>query len=189
MEDIGDAFNSGSSPHARGTRLHCEGGRGLCGIIPACAGNTRKVSSSRARLRDHPRMRGEHISSDDKRISRMGSSPHARGTLYYRRHGGDDRGIIPACAGNTSKRRSRPSLPWDHPRMRGEHILESQTGRRRWGSSPHARGTPDRTMGRPRRHGIIPACAGNTPSKTTSKSSNRDHPRMRGEHSPSNPAE
>ena len=175
----------GSSPHTRGTlrtsrrpkmtrrdhpRMrgeHAEGavrrgGRG--GIIPACAGNTATFDKSRSSV--------------------MGSSPHARGTLFQkasrRCRGGDHPrmrgehvlpphavlavvGIIPACAGNTT-----PLGQWPRPMP---------------GSSPHARGTPNRhqslsTRSRDhprmrgehrRRHGrrrppegIIPACAGNT---------------------------
>ena len=113
----------GSSPHARGAR-------GTCSIRPVC-------------LRDHPRMRGEHL--------------HVRPALHVAQ------GIIPACAGSTSfvetvtpapagssphargaptARQTRPPPPWDHPRMRGEHAV-------RLGLVARDRG-------------IIPACAGST---------------------------
>ena len=52
----------GSSPHARGAR-HIDRRRlGVAGIIPACAGSTKRARTSTARSRDHPRMRGEHRS-------------------------------------------------------------------------------------------------------------------------------
>ena len=38
MADIGDAFNSGSSPRMRGTHMFGIGGQGGKGIIPAYAG-------------------------------------------------------------------------------------------------------------------------------------------------------
>ena len=71
----------GSSPHARGapawnTRINHD-----VGIIPACAGSTDTSRIKRPRIKDHPRMRGEH------------GCLIARNTL-----GG---GIIPACAGST----------------------------------------------------------------------------------------
>ena len=92
------------------------------GIIPACAGNTLDNRFGRGRTWDHPRMRGEHLTFDHWQARVMGSSPHARGTLF----GGVVVvvlvGIIPACAGNTLY----PCIPYptgrDHPRMRGEHF-------------------------------------------------------------------
>ena len=51
----------GSSPHARGTPRLKEMCVPIEGIIPACAGNTRHSPSSLSRVRDHPRMRGEHM--------------------------------------------------------------------------------------------------------------------------------
>ena len=70
----------------------------------------------------------------------------------------------------------------DHPRMRGEHGYACLLVLRKWGSSPHARGTLRRPRMRWRRHGIIPACAGNTRLIAGTKGRNKDHPRMRGEH-------
>ena len=50
----------GSSPHVRGAPLR-EGGKRLeGGIIPACAGSTRRTGRSGRRTWDHPRMCGEH---------------------------------------------------------------------------------------------------------------------------------
>ena len=132
----------GSSPHARGAP-----------VLPASEGE---------RVRDHPRMRGEH---------------RARRALPAGWHR-----IIPACAGSTyrdtdlitlvagssphargARRRRRPRARrcWDHPRMRGEHLFHGFTMlylariipacagstvkallavTREPGSSPHARG-------------------------------------------------
>ena len=50
----------GSSPHARGARSDDWDDGVEVGIIPACAGSTRRRTWSRRRSRDHPRMRGEH---------------------------------------------------------------------------------------------------------------------------------
>ena len=70
----------GSSPRMRGT---------LCGhryaahhyrIIPAYAGNTLSLMGVDCRLRDHPRVCGEHSGSMIISSMQMGSSPRMRGT-------------------------------------------------------------------------------------------------------------
>ena len=175
---------SGSSPHARGTRVVGIGvGLGL-GIIPACAGNTTMTAPAAQEMRDHPRMRGEHtlVSRDDETIP--GSSPHARGTPGVAEFEGFGGGIIPACAGNTTKAGPRRNLTRDHPRMRGEHEAQVIVLRRQHGSSPHARGTRNSNVNDGVKPGIIPACAGNTANGGTQRTSPWDHPRMRGEHMP-----
>ena len=198
-------YVTGSSPHARGARC--------------------RTSLRRSNRRDHPRMRGEHRSQPLRGRNKRGSSPHARGAPAGRARAGSrtrdhprmrgehaprgrgprrGQGIIPACAGSTSDETSlrfcvmgssphaRGALlscwsisprPRDHPRMRGEHLVDLRE--------------------RYRLPGIIPACAGSTPSvleiKTASAGSSPhargarrptqdavgtggDHPRMRGEH-------
>ena len=127
-------------------------------------------------------MRGEHGGRLSARMWRMGSSPHARGTLNPATPEIDQTGIIPACAGNTMTLSSIVSFRWDHPRMRGEHSPSLSLSPSPSGSSPHARGTRNHLHQVATRHGIIPACAGNTFPAVTSDSSSRDHPRMRGEH-------
>ena len=172
----------GSSPHARGT-LFGEELVGLVeGIIPACAGNTHLMHNRIAMVRDHPRMRGEHLREIGSETPQMGSSPHARGTRSPADRMGLLLGIIPACAGNTLPVLSAGAFRRDHPRMRGEHGLSGCGSMRLGGSSPHARGT--RFSRRPAvlGHGIIPACAGNTPGTSPHAAMTRDHPRMRGEH-------
>ena len=127
-------------------------------------------------------MRGEHSAQSLADASMQGSSPHARGTLYSPHMAGDVKGIIPACAGNTSPLLF-PCLSFrDHPRMRGEHPEVRCRGCECRGSSPHARGTPCIPYPTGRCTGIIPACAGNTSWRYDSTCQAWDHPRMRGEH-------
>ena len=154
----------GSSPHARGTRPYRNGTDKVVGIIPACAGNTPSSGNARGLPRDHPRMRGEHDYRVHARIRGQGSSPHARGTLPHRLELERERGIIPACAGNTPCHRRTRDSSRDHPRMRGEHAKRHNPYCWEVGSSPHARGT----------------LLGNIISDMRVW----DHPRMRGEHSP-----
>ena len=74
-------------------------------------------------------------------IKHSGSSPHARGTQVPSQLISHRRGIIPACAGNTVVTCRTCTLPWDHPRMRGEHQVVAYQLMMLLGSSPHARGT------------------------------------------------
>ncbi len=74
-----------------------------------------------------------------------------------------------------------------HPRVRGEHWRRPSRERLYSGSSPRARGThlgPHRRVGPCR---FIPACAGNTSTRTRSRSRPPVHPRVRGEHSEVSP--
>ena len=117
-------------------------------------------------------------------ITSPGSSPHARGTPATPHRSAPGPRFIPACAGNAWLRsmRCRPSSV--HPRMRGERQFWADSGRRRYGSSPHARGTPHgiRWFENPIR--FIPACAGNAPVWAAARLRAAVHPRMRGERAP-----
>ena len=133
-------------------------------------------------MRDHPRMRGEHLGKPFELVGWQGSSPHARGTLAGNMTVRVSPGIIPACAGNTVQSGEDDASPVDHPRMRGEHFSWSMTVSDSSGSSPHARGTLDDADWDAEHAGIIPACAGNTSDSRSRPARGRDHPRMRGEH-------
>ncbi len=172
----------GSSPHARGTLRGLSLPHGSTGIIPACAGNTPIRCSGRLLSGDHPRMRGEHCFVAMSAPCLLGSSPHARGTLFCGHSICSFVGIIPACAGNTVPVWLGVELVQDHPRMRGEHVLLPLSMIVVMGSSPHARGTQKQHHHQQSRRGIIPACAGNTPSGERCTRRCQDHPRMRGEH-------
>ena len=154
--------DTGSSPHARGTRLRARPSFALRRFIPACAGNTPRNQRVAFRNAVHPRMRGEHRRTGPAAGAVVGSSPHARGT---------PNGSAPV--------NGRCPV---HPRMRGEHSRMMSARVSSSGSSPHARGTP-RTRRRARRgRRFIPACAGNTSRCMRSSFRSAVHPRMRGEH-------
>ena len=172
----------GSSPHARGAprpNAYDSCGRG---IIPACAGSTLCSCAAGRKYGDHPRMRGEHEAADFEYQVSEGSSPHARGALVARLVAHHGVGIIPACAGSTRRRTLRASDRQDHPRMRGEHGGAMWVNAGDPGSSPHARGARQSFAASLAVRGIIPACAGSTPSLPNDYQANWDHPRMRGEH-------
>ena len=153
----------GSSPRVRGTPDHAPGPSRIHGIIPACAGNTRRIGGKRHDMagiipacagnttparpapnwtRDHPRVCGEHEDKTEQAWRNLGSSPRVRGTPCAAELVDGSGGIIPACAGNT-----------DH------HLGVVPVVQ---GSSPRVRGTLCRRQSPGICLGIIPACAGNT---------------------------
>ena len=174
-----------SSPHTRGAPAALLDPARRRRIIPAYAGSTRGTILRLGADRDHPRIRGEHISALISRLDRLGSSPHTRGARLATAGAAGGRGIIPAYAGSTPPRASRTSGTKDHPRIRGEHDCEFHHETGLAGSSPHTRGAPVR--GDPARGAkrIIPAYAGSTRLWRPCRRRRGDHPRIRGEHSPS----
>ena len=127
-------------------------------------------------------MRGEHFRTFLDKFRVAGSSPLARGALIPYRDCGIAVGIIPACAGSTNRKDRRARATGDHPRLRGEHFMQSLYTAVDQGSSPLARGALGELGGPGDVVGIIPACAGSTGSRRTSAPLRWDHPRLRGEH-------
>src|SRR5690606_39015724 len=95
--------------------------RKIAEFHPACAGSTRSSPPRLSSRRDHPRVRGEHLSSASCPVALLGPSPRARGALPVGVDQGAALGTIPACAGSTVPLREPPPLRRDHPRVRGEH--------------------------------------------------------------------
>ena len=153
---------TGSSPHARGLLIDYCNRFGDDGIIPACAGFTRKVRGDDKCGQDHPRMRGvyTHVNPFDSSVA--GSSPHARGLHPRVEPDALGVGIIPACAGFTSVSVGSWCVVSDHPRMRGVYGGESLSDSPPLGSSPHARGLLPMVRHPNHLNRIIPACAGFT---------------------------
>ena len=177
-------ISTGSSPHVRGALVQ-DFLQGLStGIIPACAGSTVSWRIRRPPCRDHPRMCGEHNRGSSFGQSHKGSSPHVRGARQACDDALQESGIIPACAGSTTVGKTKLLFIWDHPRMCGEHELGDFAAFLDQGSSPHVRGAPTGDLLGVTIGGIIPACAGSTPTATRPSREPRDHPRMCGEHLP-----
>ena len=153
---------AGSSPHVRGALVRYECFEHVRGIIPACAGSTRRCVQPLDACRDHPRMCGEHRIAMNREKFTQGSSPHVRGAL--------------------SRPRGHVSGYWDHPRMCGEHLDAGSEQKPCPGSSPHVRGALRNVRDSNPRTGIIPACAGSTNGYDSARLNLGDHPRMCGEH-------
>ena len=132
------------------------------GLIPARAGNTVQWQLHCTGLGAHPRSRGEHDLYEPARTSAAGSSPLARGTHMTTSPVATSTGLIPARAGNTGTRRAVWPSSRAHPRSRGEHAGFGNHSPLDMGSSPLARGTPERSLTQQRLLGLIPARAGNT---------------------------
>ena len=105
-----------------------------------------------------------------------------RGTPSHHVDDALDHRIIPAYAGNTDDRESKPLSPRDHPRVCGEHLIGCRSFLVGPGSSPRMRGTRSLRWFPFRSSGIIPAYAGNTYPPSVSCVTHWDHPRVCGEH-------
>ena len=151
-------------------------------LIPARAGNTAVQLENGLRLQAHPRSRGEHFTAGKAVFIAVGSSPLARGTRCRTRLGCAHARLIPARAGNTPSDSPRVPAYTAHPRSRGEHSVDILSRYAHFGSSPLARGTPQKGIALMCRGRLIPARAGNTTSLTSSKLRHSAHPRSRGEH-------
>ena len=110
-----------------------------------------------------------------------GSPPRVRGTgpggQPDRAHGR----ITPACAGNRIRGRAAPQAVKDHPRVCGEQRQSPSSSQLAVGSPPRVRGTVGQPFQSIRRHGITPACAGNSISAIPPATASKDHPRVCGE--------
>ena len=97
----GEPITSGSSPLTRGKQVVEREGECHRGLIPARAGKTSSVDSSRACILAHPRSRGENVNTVWSIVSTVGSSPLTRGKHKTSRGGLLRLRLIPAHAGKT----------------------------------------------------------------------------------------
>ena len=175
-------MSSGSSPLARGTRRSQRLHRLSDRFIPAGAGNTATPGASRCKPPVHPRWRGEHPAALSRLPNVCGSSPLARGTLVPQHDRVTRQRFIPAGAGNTRQIQIGDDGRAVHPRWRGEHHHAPVLDQEFAGSSPLARGTPQRPGRRHPQPRFIPAGAGNTLDVHRGHRDRTVHPRWRGEH-------
>ena len=173
---------NGSSPRGRGT--HGADVRRVCAqrFIPAWAGNTSRVTLAMPKSPVHPRVGGEHSPVPLMMASSVGSSPRGRGTPVNRRADVTPGRFIPAWAGNTTRYFSRYRTEAVHPRVGGEHPMESGLPVPPAGSSPRGRGTQGDGRQAPGPPRFIPAWAGNTNAFIWVVGSHPVHPRVGGEH-------
>ena len=152
----------GPPPPARGARGPRRRGLPAHGTTPACAGSTSAPWCSTWPRRDHPRLRGEHLTPEHFHKLTEGPPPPARGAPVGGRVWVDMEGTTPACAGSTSCQGEGGAPPRDHPRLRGEHVTTPRYTKRVMGPPPPARGAPLQDAEQHRATGTTPACAGST---------------------------
>ena len=172
---------TGSSPRVRGKHRPGLPDRLPRGLIPACAGKTRSRLAWSGGWRAHPRVCGENTGSDGGVEYWGGSSPRVRGKLRSVFPSEAPFRLIPACAGKTRKPRNHTGYGAAHPRVCGENHGVPMTSSDSTGSSPRVRGKP-RCGARVRvDHGLIPACAGKTPTDPHTRKETKAPPRVCGE--------
>ena len=171
----------GSSPRVRGKQAekltHLQKRR----LIPACAGKTSSEPSSQLCVWAHPRVCGENTDTKVRAIVGDGSSPRVRGKLPAYDQAQITSGLIPACAGKTSRHREVFPHRRAHPRVCGENLPLHRPASRQQGSSPRVRGKRDVRLAKARIIGLIPACAGKTLSLDVYNYTRGAHPRVCGE--------
>ena len=131
----------GSSPHGRGTATMAAWVMACPRFIPAWAGNSSQNVHGSGRLPVHPRMGGEQCLCPIAFCSKVGSSPHGRGTDCAVSSLMSSPRFIPAWAGNRAPPIVLMLKRQVHPRMGGEQSGPAQNGPVIPGSSPHGRGT------------------------------------------------
>ena len=151
----------GSPPPMRGKDAVCIFCMFSCGITPAYAGKSIRLSSYGQGDWDHPRLCGEKARQVLKLDKEEGSPPPMRGKAQcpYKPHGAC--GITPAYAGKRVYAMIAQDHVQDHPRLCGEKKMNCP----KCGSD----------------NGITPAYAGKRKPPTFGVSRCRDHPRLCGE--------
>ena len=132
-------------------------------LIPAHAGKTASLPTSRATVWAHPRSRGENAKQAGQTVATMGSSPLTRGKPLGPASGLALFGLIPAHAGKTQFIGASVTANGAHPRSRGENFAGVGDGCVEVGSSPLTRGKRASSALLWALRGLIPAHAGKTP--------------------------
>ena len=150
-------------------------------ITPAYAGKRRRLPSRPARLRDHPRLRGEKPAAAPLQAACSGSPPLTRGKVDLTVCCLLELRITPAYAGKSRFYEEMAEERGDHPRLRGEKIANRLC-------YPPDRGSPPLTRGKVYRSScasiairITPAYAGKSALRRAGARQALDHPRLRGE--------
>ncbi len=131
----------------------------------------------------YPRWRGELDRTASVVSSGSGLSPLARGTPVFANLWTIAIRFIPAGAGNTGARNTKPCICSVYPRWRGEHWLCNSSTHDHVGLSPLARGTRVSANPEEIEPRFIPAGAGNTYILKRLLNHKTVYPRWRGEHS------
>ena len=171
---------AGSSPRVRGKRPLMSTTFAKARIIPARAGQTPSLCATASTRTDHPRACGANLSTVASIGVSPGSSPRVRGK---RKEGTSIMAscrIIPARAGQTSRRPASAGCRSDHPRACGANGCALCEIFPMVGSSPRVRGKRMDTLAGRQPVRIIPARAGQTATSNLTANGASDHPRACG---------
>ena len=160
IQEMSDMF--GSSPRVRGKHGFRDCAVDAARLIPACAGKTWTRPAGPRPRPAHPRVCGENLRGRSGGLLEAGSSPRVRGKRPAAGGGPREPGLIPACAGKTSRILNPARRLAAHPRVCGENSVFFAYSDRSTGSSPRVRGKRPRRRRSSRTRGLIPACAGKT---------------------------
>ena len=134
------ALDDGSSPRVRGKPAARQTLARIQGLIPACAGKTSVTLRLLPRSGAHPRVCGENPREAAPIRAEVGSSPRVRGKPTVLERTLSDVGLIPACAGKTSRGVTFNADSPAHPRVCGENFTTHVLPALQSGSSPRVRG-------------------------------------------------
>ena len=171
---------TGLSPRVRGNRDRPQPARARLGSIPACAGEPRQAFSISSFGEVYPRVCGGTSPPPPRRAPATGLSPRVRGNQKPGLPVGAGRGSIPACAGEPPRGRPAPPSSGVYPRVCGGTPRPAGRRSRRGGLSPRVRGNHAADGAARHGGGSIPACAGEPPAQTATRSRSGVYPRVCG---------
>ena len=180
LEDDSAVTDTGSSPRVRGRPRSRSMLKLSPGLIPACAGQTRRPRVGLIGSRAHPRVCGADLSAINDAPHKRGSSPRVRGRPSDWIAFSSWRGLIPACAGQTRRCRTLCFGRRAHPRVCGADRHSHQNAPPVLGSSPRVRGRQMMKEAGGDPEGLIPACAGQTSAGSRHLRAVEAHPRVCG---------
>ena len=155
------------------------------GSSPHTRGAPHMAATASTETWDHPRIRGEHHRQDTGGIPGRGIIPaYAGSTSIGTYELSRDKGSSPHTRGAQSLNLARSRSGQDHPRIRGEHFERLVRYRKAEGIIPaYAGSTPSQPVHLIEQLGSSPHTRGALGLKTLRDIAERDHPRIRGEHS------
>ena len=170
----------GRSPRARGRRAGDSITVTLPRSIPACAGEAAPHPDGAFIRQVDPRVRGGGRVHFPMAWSSFGRSPRARGRPGQTISPLQERGSIPACAGEALRHGRVCQRDQVDPRVRGGGPASETVAGVVEGRSPRARGRQDGLEVQRLHHRSIPACAGEATRASVASSACGVDPRVRG---------
>ncbi len=150
------------------------------GSIPACAGEPWRPGMQSGPPGVYPRVCGGTPAQLGVAARKKGLSPRVRGNLLAALHDDQQRGSIPACAGEPCQRQFRPFPAEVYPRVCGGTGPKARPGQVWSGLSPRVRGNRPAGSGLVPSAGSIPACAGEPGQGPAGQPRPRVYPRVCG---------